>query len=65
MSSSPQPDSPGMSGSRVRPELQAMGITRASGGGRKTERVRERETKKRRRSRGASQEAEKNPGATV
>lgn len=55
-----------MSGNRARPESQAMGITKASGGGRKTVRVRVRETmKRRRRNRGASQESEKNPGATV
>lgn len=62
----PQSDSPGMSGSRARPESQAMGITTASGGRRKTVRVRLRESMKGGgRSRGASQESEKNPGATV
>lgn len=48
----PQSDSPGMSGSRARPESQAMGITTASGGRGKTE-VRARVYERRREEQGS------------
>lgn len=46
-------DSPGMSGSRVRPESQAMGISMASGGRGKTVRVRARVYERRREEQGS------------
>lgn len=49
----PQSDSPGMSGSRARPESQVMGITTASGGRGKTVRVRARVYERRREEQGS------------